>query len=134
MNQKGYKLPPPQTPGVISKFTGAYKLWQEYQQHIPRQQKYTLGTKIDLFFIEAIEGAVTASFLSKDQKPPFITKSIIKLDTLKFFLNLLWETKGMDTKKYVLLSKNLEEIGKMLGGWRNQLIKQNSPAFKAGEK
>ena len=73
-----------------------------------------------------IESVVTASFLQKEQKLPHVTKSIVKLDTLKFFLMTLWETRGLDTGKYTAVSEPLSEVGKMLGGWRNQLIKQNS--------
>ncbi len=45
----------------------------------------------------------------------------------------------MDTKKYAVLSVQIEEIGRMLGGWSGQLAKQaqqkqNSPSKKPGEK
>ena len=46
---------------------------------------------------------------------------------------VLWETKSIDGKKYIALSLQIEEIGKMLGGWSGQIIKQNSPK-KLGEK
>jgi len=40
---------------------------------------------------------------------------------------VLWETKTLDNKKYILLSQKLDEIGKMLGGWYGNVVKQNSP-------
>ena len=49
------------------------------------------------------------------------------MDTLKILLMVLWETKSLDNKKYIALSNKIEETGKMLGGWRGQLEKQNSP-------
>jgi hypothetical protein len=42
-------------------------------------------------------------------------------------LGWLSKTKSLDNKKYTALSLKIEEIGKMLGGWNGQLIKQNSP-------
>ena len=57
-----------------------------------------------------------------------------KVDTIKVLLEVLWETKSLDNKKYIDLSEPLNEIGKMLGGWSGQLAKQNSPATKTGEK
>lgn len=36
---------------------------------------------------------------------------------------VLWETKSLDTKKYSALFPQIEEIGKMLGGWNGQLTK-----------
>jgi len=47
---------------------------------------------------------------------------------------ILWEAKSLDNKKYIALSMKIEEIGKMLGGWNGQLLKQNSPNKKLGEK
>lgn len=60
---------------------------------------------------------------------PWIKVSIRKVDTIKLLLMILWETKSLDDKKYVAVSVQLEEIGKMLGGWSGQLSKQNSPAL-----
>ena len=60
-------------------------------------------------------------------------RAITVLDTAKCLLSLLWEIRALDEKKYVALSAPLAEAGRMLGGWHNQLVKQNSPA-KAEEK
>lgn len=79
-----------------------------------------------------------AGFLSKAEKLPWVRIAIRKLDTLKVMLLVLWETKSIDNKKYVALSVQLEDIGKMLGGWNGQLVKaseiKNSPALFAREK
>lgn len=70
-----------------------------------------------------------ASFLQKEEKLPWVKVAIRKIDTVKLLLMVLWETKSLDEKKYILLSLQLEEIGKMLGGWNGQISKQNSPAI-----
>lgn len=85
-------------------------------------------------FIEIIEGVSIASFLSKEEKLPWVKFAIRKLDTLKILLMILWETKSLDDKKYIAISVKLDGIGKMLGGWNGQLTKQNSPTVKVGEK
>lgn len=78
-------------------------------------------------FIEIIEAVSTAAFLSREEKLPFVRLGIRKLDTLKILLMVLWETNSINDKKYIALSLPLDEIGRMLGGWFGQLIKQNSP-------
>jgi len=60
------------------------------------------------------------------EKLPYVRLAIRKLDTLKVFLMLLWETKSFDDKKYIALSLKLDEVGRNLGGWSGQIIKQNS--------
>lgn len=94
---------------------------------MPKTQRYSLGQRIDTLFIEIIEAVATASFLSRNEKLPYVRRAIQKLDALKILLMVLWETKTLDNKKYGALSAPLDEIGKMLGGWNGQLTKQNSP-------
>ena len=76
----------------------------------------------------------SAAFLSRDEKLPYVRLAVRKVDALKLLLMILWETKSLEPKKYVALSKRVEEIGKMLGGWSGQIKKQNSPAKNRGEK
>jgi hypothetical protein len=80
-------------------------------------------------------GAISsASFLLREEKLPWIRLATRKTDTLKILLMVLWETKSLQNKKYIALSLQLDEVGKMLGGWNGQIVKQNSPAIKTGEK
>lgn len=67
---------------------------------------------------------ITASFLPSGEKLPFVRYALRKIDTAKVFLMILWETKSLDNKKYIFLSTKVDEVGKMLGGWSGQLIKQ----------
>ncbi|MDD5011845.1 MAG: four helix bundle protein [Phycisphaerae bacterium] len=111
---------------VLEKTKSAYLLWYQYYQAIPKQHKFSLGEKIDKFFVEIIDAVVTANFLSQKEKIPFVRFAIRRLDVLKVFLMMLWETKSLDNKKYISLSEKLNEIGRNLGGWHGKLIKENS--------
>ncbi len=102
---------------IIQKFISAYKLWHVFRNHIPKQSRFTIGAKIENLFLDTIELLFIASYLSKEQKLPILQKANGKLDILKFFLQVAWELKTLDTKKYTQISEALNEIGKMLGGW-----------------
>jgi len=108
-------------------------MWYGYYQILPKLHRHSLGQKIDNLFVESIEAISIASFLAREEKQPWVRLSIRKIDTLKIFMMILWETKSLDNKKYIALSLKIDEIGRMLGGWNSQLSKQNSPAV-AGEK
>ena len=105
----------------------AYLLWFEYYQTIPKAHRHTLGQQIDNLWIEIIKTLATASFLPRQEKMPYVRSTIQKIDTLKILLMILWETKSLQNQKYIALSLKIETIGKMLGGWNGQLIKQNFP-------
>jgi len=96
-------------------------LWHEFVCHFPKTSRYTLGAKIDQLFIETTESIYLASYEVKEKKQPIIRNASIKLDLLKFFLQISWEIKALDNKKYIVLSERLEEIGKMIGGWSKRI-------------
>jgi hypothetical protein len=105
---------------ILQKITQAYKLWHNTLPCIPRLTRYSLGEKINGLFIELSELVLTASYTAKDLKMPIIQRASVRLDTLKFFLQIGWELKAFDNKKFADLSLPLVEIGKMLGGWQKQ--------------
>ena len=112
---------------MLERIKQTYLLWHEYHATLPKIHRYTLGEKIDILFTELIEATASAAFLPKNEKTPWIRIAIRKLDTIKIFMMILWETKSLRNKKYISLSAPLEDVGKMLGGWQGQLQKQNSP-------
>ena len=109
---------------VIQRLIEAYKIWHEYLIHFPKYTRHTLGSKVDNLFIETAGLLFTASYTSKDKKLPVIIEALSTFDLLKFFLQVAWEIKSLDNKKYAALSEQLNEIGRMLGGWYKQLLTQ----------
>lgn len=119
---------------MLDRVKSAYILWFSYLQKLPKIHRHTLGGRIDLLWVEIIEAIALAGFLSRQEKLPYVRLAIRKLDALKILMMVLWETKSLDSKQYIILSEKMDEIGRMLGGWNGQLSKQNSPNMKSGEK
>lgn len=90
--------------------------------------RYTLGGKIDHLFIDMAEALFVASCLVREQKIPYLQKASLKLDLLKFFLQVTWECKALESKKYIELSEHLEEVGKQIGGWQKDVMRKRNPA------
>lgn len=126
--------PPQKLLPLLQKLKAAYLVWFEYYQSIPKTHRYTLGSRIDDLLVETIESISIGSFSAKPDKLPHVRFAIRKLDTTRVLLMILWETRSLDNKKYLALSIHLEEVGRMLGGWHGQLIKQNSPQGNLEEK
>jgi hypothetical protein len=117
---------------ILQKASDAYKMWHNLLPHLPRLTKHSLGEKISLLFTDIIELILTAGFAARDNKLLITQKASIKLDTLKFFLQIAWELKILDNKKYISVSTPLIEVGKMLGGWQKQLNQEKSPRLTLG--
>ncbi len=112
---------------IIQRFVSAYKIWNKFKNDFPKKFRYTLVNKIDSLFVETTELLFIAGYLNKDQKLFVLQKASGKLDLLKFFPQISWEMKIIDNKKYILISRYLDEIGKMLGGWLGQTYKKENP-------
>ncbi len=118
---------------LLQKLKSAYLHWFECYRSLPKVHRHTLGQRVDLILIETIEATDAALFTPRQEKLPYVRLAIRKLDTVKILLLVLWEAKSLDNKKYIAVSARLEEIGKMLGGWHGQILRQNSPQDR-GEK
>jgi len=124
-------IPPPMertsNPPVMQKTVEAYKLWHGALNSFPRLSRYSLGIKIDVIFTELIESILLAGYANHADKQTAIANASAKLDVLKFFLQVAWEMKCLDHKKYAALSSPIHEIGRMIGGWQKAMqIKQSS--------
>ncbi|HWC57490.1 MAG TPA: four helix bundle protein [Candidatus Paceibacterota bacterium] len=126
--------PPPASPSVLQKAKAAYTSWFAIVENIPKSHRYTLGGKVEQYFLELLECIFTALYLSPEKKTGRLESAISKLDGVKFFAQLCWENKCMSNKAYADLSEKLLELGKMIGGWKkgleSKLSEKKTPAQK----
>lgn len=102
---------------IIKKIYELYKTFHEYRKLINKQDRFTIYEKSESVIIETIECLLEASFLHGKSKVAILEKGSIKLNTLRFFVRLMKDTKSFDNKKYITLQEMIDEIGRMLGGW-----------------
>jgi len=107
---------------VIGKGKEAYQLWLVLHRNFPKTERFGLGQKIDTIFLEILELGYSAGYLPPEQKTVALGKTITRLDILKFLFQIAWENKLIPNNKYIILSQKLEEIGRMLGGWKKGLL------------
>ena len=93
----------------------------------PKVYRYTLGEKIENYFLSLLENIFISIYLPPEQKILKLTTAISKLDGVKFFLQIAWENKCVPTEKYLTLSTQLDEVGRMLGGWKKGLENKTPP-------
>lgn len=106
---------------VLVRLKTAYQSWQNIVPHIPKIHRYTFGGKIDSLFLDTLELLFRAQYAKPETKIQYLIAIIGKADLLKFFLQIGWENRLLDERKYIDLSQELQEVGRMLGGWRKGL-------------
>lgn len=105
-------------------------MWHSGIVNLKRVDRYTLGAKIDDIFLSLLDLIFKGCFAyEKFEKLSIVSQAIAKSDLLKFFLQLAWEQKVIDHKIYGALILLLDEIGRMLGGWKKNLS-YKTPANK----
>ena len=100
---------------------------------MPKSERFGLGQKIDQLFINLLELLHQASFSSASAKISLLGDVLVIIDSIRFFVQLGWELKLIPTNQFSSLGKDVERIGKMVGGWRKGLLKKTSPS-EAGEE
>ncbi|OGG87330.1 hypothetical protein CO134_03385 [Candidatus Kuenenbacteria bacterium CG_4_9_14_3_um_filter_39_14] len=101
-------------------FKKTYELYKEFygfRNTVSKQDRYTIWQRCEDLILEILEYILGASQLSKIEKLPILQKASTKLNLLRVFLRLCKDTKVLDSKKYIRLEQNVDEIGRMLGGW-----------------
>ncbi|MBI5794071.1 four helix bundle protein [Candidatus Uhrbacteria bacterium] len=129
------KHPPPVRSTILSRLLTTYNQWRIVQNDLPKKSRYTIGNKIDQLFTDVLESIFVANYLPPSQKLPYVEQAVRRLDLLKFFLQVAWEIKDIDNKKYINLSESLSEVGRMVGSWRNNLkaAKEKTPTKSVEE-
>ena len=88
--------------------------------HYPKKYKYTLGDRITALQLEFLEQIIEAKYTSGGKKWYFLRKANLLLEKLRYMVRLSKDLQCISLKAYEHASKNINEIGKMVGGWEKQ--------------
>lgn len=102
----------------IPAFTKLYDiiLWLMPQvEKFPRDMKFTLGDRIMNILLDALGMLIEAAYV-KD-KEPLLRKFSIQLEKTRVLLRLSKDREALSIKKYEYISKEMDELGRMTGGW-----------------
>ena len=105
-------------------FKKSYELYKEFYicvKTFPKQDRYSVGQKCELTMTELLECLLHATGMSKEKKIPYLEKASDKLNILRVYLRLAKDVKALDNKKYVFFEGSVDEIGRMLGGWKKSV-------------
>jgi len=107
---------------VLVKAKECYRLWHKSIVDLKRVDRYTVGARIDDIFLSLLESLFKACFAyDAFEKLSLVSGAIATADLLRFFLQLAWEEKVISHKCYSALILGLDEVGRMLGGWKKSL-------------
>ena len=106
---------------VFQKSYDLYKGLHVMIKKYPKGDRYSLGEKTQTEILELIEAITKAGHAKKEWKVPQIEQAIIKLELLKVFIRLGYDTKCLSERQYLAIQERVQEIGRMLGGWKKSI-------------
>jgi hypothetical protein len=106
---------------IFKKSYDLYKIFHEYRRLIPKKDRYTTFERAEHIFLDVLSGIFTASSQPKREKFSTLKKVSVKLNLFRILIRLLKDTKALDNKKYMKIQSEIDEIGRMLGGWLRSL-------------
>jgi four helix bundle protein len=80
-----------------------------------KSQRFVLGQRIENTIVNILEGIIEAN--QEINKYSRLKKISIELDKLRIFVRLSKDLKLISVRQYGFVSGNINEVGKMLGGW-----------------
>ncbi|MFH1142791.1 MAG: four helix bundle protein [Candidatus Uhrbacteria bacterium] len=111
---------------VIQALYDANKSWHELVLKFPKAQRYGLGNKCGEYLLRITELALEAAAEQDiNLKLQSINIASNKLDILKLLVRLCKDCKCISNAQYITTESNLQNIGKQIGGWINDLNKRN---------
>jgi len=116
----GNAMKPQDTP-LIHHAYQLYLTLHEKSAGIPKHARHTLWQRCENSCLDALQGLIMVSYLplsSRREKVLLVSSSI---DMLRIFVRLASDTKIIDKKLYLSLQEQIDEIGRMLGGWLKTL-------------
>jgi len=106
---------------ILKKTVDLYKEYYLCLKTFPKKDQYMLGKKCEEYIVSFMELILSAVSSHKEEKKNKLLEASNKFDVLKVMLRMARELKMIDNKKYLKLQEQIQEIGRMLGGWIRSL-------------
>jgi hypothetical protein len=111
---------------VVERTKTVYKDWIVIHRNIPRTERFGIGLRVDNLFLDLLELLRKATYAQPPYKVELLFEALNKTDALRFFLQVMWEARLFQNGKFISLGNQIEDIGKMIGGWRKGLLTKTS--------
>ena len=91
-------------------------LWScNHTGRFPRQHRFVLGERMERSLYDLLETLIQAKY--SRERTPLLNDANLKLEILRFQMRLAKDLHCLQVKSYAFAAKQIDEIGKLVGGW-----------------
>ena len=98
-------------------------LWScNHTGRFPRQHRFVLGERLERSVYDLLETLIQAKY--SRERTPLLNDANLKLEILRFQVRLAKDLECLQVKSYAFAAKQIDEIGKLVGGATHELRKR----------
>jgi hypothetical protein len=90
----------------------------------PRDQKFLLGDRIQTKIMDVQERCLRAYY--SREKREHLTEANLTLEIVRHPVRLSYELRIVNAERYEVVSKKVDEIGRMIGGWSKNAVQREA--------
>ena len=91
-------------------------LWScQHTSRFPRQHRFVLGERLERTLYDLLETLIQAKY--RKERTALLEAANLKLEILRFQVRLAKDLQCLRPNSYEFGSKQIDEIGKLVGGW-----------------
>ena len=91
-------------------------LWScNHTSRFPRQHRFVLGERLERTLYNLLETLIQAKY--SRERMLLLNEANLKLEILRFQMRLAKDLHCLQVKSYGFAAKQINEIGKLVGGW-----------------
>ena len=110
-------------PATAVEATYRFLLWLiPALEQFPRSQKFLLGDRLQTQAMAVLDSLIAATY-TKDRSG-HLRQANLDIERMRFGIRLAHDLRHFDKKRYEFAARNLDQIGRMVGGW----AKASTPA------
>jgi 23S rRNA-intervening sequence protein len=84
--------------------------------NFPRARKFVLGDRIETAALDVLDQLIAATFTKS--RDAALANANLGLDRLRFLIRLSQDLRLIDLKRYEHAARGIDDIGRMIGGWK----------------
>lgn len=115
----------PEGPNAITKTHDLIEWFLPIVSKFPRNQRYTLGVRIENNLFDILELLIQANY--NKEKLERLKSANIKLEIIRHLVRICHKLQIINLQRYEFISKNIDEIGRLIGGWLRQQQSRPQP-------
>ena len=88
-------------------------------EKFPRSQKFLLGDRIQMLALDVQDRLIEATYSRASANS--LQYANLGLEKLRLLVRLAFDLKHLDSRRYEFAAKEIDQVGKLIGGWRRAI-------------